>query len=301
MVPELPKRPRRSHKGDYGKGLLIGGSRGMAGAISLAGQACLKSGAGLLKIATTLESLPIVASFDPCYMTTVLAHDNKGLISDQGSQEIRELAEDSSAIGIGPGMGVSDELVALTTWAYSQVTAPMVFDADALNCLAQNPDCLIKPGGPRILTPHLGELRRLLDDEVSSPRELRYRAESLAREAGVIFVLKGHRSLITSGLKKIQNSTGNSGMATGGSGDVLTGIIVAFLCQKMDVFQAAHLGCLVHGLAGDAGVRRIGKISLTAADIVHFIPKAIRAVRRKERKKRFSKKQDVNAPEQPLG
>ncbi len=227
MVPELPKRPSRSHKGDYGKGLLIGGSRGMAGAISLAGQACLKSGVGLLKIATTLESLPIVGSFDPCYMTTALANDDNGLISAQDSQTFRELAEESTAIGIGPGMGQSEELVELTSWAYSQVSAPMVFDADALNCLAQNPAVLVKPGGPRILTPHLGELRRLLDDEVSSPRELHYRTESLAREAGVVFVLKGHRSLITSGARKIHNTTGNSGMATGGAGDVLTGILVA--------------------------------------------------------------------------
>lgn len=292
MTPELPKRPSTSHKGDYGRGLLIGGSVGMAGSISLAGKACMKSGAGLLRIATPRDSLPVVASFDPCYMTYPVSQDEAGRIGSDAREELAELIEQSTAIGVGPGLGVSDELVEFVSWIYSRVHCPVVLDADALNCLARNRPILQKPGGPRILTPHVGELRRLLDDQYSSPQDLHYRAESLAREAGVLFVLKGHRSIITSGDQRSQNTTGNAGMATAGSGDVLTGIILALLCQKLEPFDAARLGCLIHGLAGDAGAKRIGKISLTASDIVRYIPKAIRAIKRKQRRRRIRAEQN---------
>lgn len=287
MIPELPKRPDASHKGDYGRGLLIGGSRGMAGAIALSGMACLRAGAGLVRVATTLESLPIVASQNPCYMTLPVSQDEQGLISSQAIEELAEVARDSTALAMGPGLGQSDEILEFCEWAYRRISKPMVVDADALNCLAKKPEVLVKPGGPRILTPHLGELRRILGDEVSTPKDLQYRAESLAREAGIIFVMKGHRSIIMNGVDRKQNSTGNSGMATGGSGDVLTGIITALLCQGMDAFAAARLGCLIHGLAGDAAAKRIGKISLNATDIVRYIPKAIRAIKRKERRRQI--------------
>lgn len=281
MIPELPKRPSVSHKGDYGRALLIGGARGMAGAVSLAGLACLKAGAGLVKIAAPIDSQPIVASFNPCYMTIPLVQDDDGRITLDAKSELEELWGQSTAIGLGPGLGQSSELIEFVSWAYSRVSAPMVVDADALNCLAQNPKILTKPGGPRILTPHQGELRRLLDDNVSTPEELLHRAESLAREAGIILVVKGHRSIITTGVERAQNTTGNSGMATGGSGDVLTGIIVALLCQGIAPFNAAKLGCLMHGLAGDKAVKRIGKISLMATDIIDYLPNAIRSISRK--------------------
>lgn len=286
MIPELPKRPNVSHKGDYGNALLIGGSFGMSGAISLSGKACMRAGAGLLRIATPESCLPMIASFDPCYMTIPVAQDEAGRMTLGAREQLKSLAQSSTAIGIGPGMGQSDDLIDFTSWIYSRISVPMVVDADALNCLARNREILSKPGGPRILTPHPGELRRLLDDQVSSPKELQYRAEAFAREAGVIIVVKGHRSIITDGTKRAQNTTGNSGMATGGSGDVLTGIITGLLCQGIEPFDAAHLGCLIHGLAGDAGSRRIGKISLMATDIIDYIPKAIRAIKRKERRRR---------------
>ena len=127
-----------------------------------------------------------------------------------------------------------------------------------------------------------------------------------AREAGVVIVLKGHQSLITTGTKRVFNTTGNSGMATGGSGDVLTGIITGLLCQGMETFEAAQLGCLIHGLAGDTGAKRIGKISLTAKDIVNHIPKAIQRIRRRERRRIRKEKQmrsaqgtQTNPPEVP--
>lgn len=286
MIPKLPRRPSVSHKGDYGRGLLIGGSRGMSGAISLAGRACMKSGAGSLKIATPRETQPIVAGFDPCYMTVPLAQDEQGRLTSAARTELTNNLDEATAVGIGPGMGQSDDLVEFVSWAYSRIRQPMVIDADGMNCLARNPSIMMKPGGPRILTPHQGELRRLLDDKYSKPEELHYRAESLARESGIIFVMKGHRSIITNGEIRRQNLTGNSGMATAGSGDVLTGVILALLCQKMEPFDAAVLGCLIHGLAGDKGAKQIGRISLTATDIVEYLPNAIRSIKRNTSKKK---------------
>ncbi|MEE2642787.1 MAG: NAD(P)H-hydrate dehydratase [Planctomycetota bacterium] len=300
MTPKLPTRPSISHKGDYGRGLLVGGSRGMTGAICLSGLACMRSGAGLLKVATPAGSQPIVAGFDPNYMTLSLPEDEKGQIAIQARELLTEEVQSCTAMGIGPGLGQSGDLVDFVSWAYSRISAPMVVDADSLNCLAANPTILGKPGGPRILTPHLGELRRLLDDQVSSPKELQYRTESLARESGIIIVIKGHRSIITDGEQRKQNMTGNSGMATAGSGDVLTGILTGLLCQGMSAFDACRLGCLIHGLAGDAAARRIGKISLVASDIVRFIPKAIRAIRRKERRRVRKKIQHDSSPNQQV-
>ena len=298
MIPDLPPRPDISHKGDYGRALLIGGSRGMAGAVGMAGISCLKSGAGLVRIAAPVESQPIVASYSPCYTTIPVPQNEKGLMTFDAKEELSEIARESTAIGLGPGLGQSDDLVEFVSWAYSRIGAPMVVDADALNCLAKNPRILMKPGGPRILTPHQGELRRLLDDKYSSAEELLYRTESLAREAGTIFVFKGHRSIITNGEERAQNATGNSGMATGGSGDVLTGIIVGLLCQKTDPFDAAKLGCLIHGLAGDKAAKRLGKISLIATDIIDYIPNAIRSIQRKlHREKKEAASDSVDAKE----
>lgn len=288
MIPLLPVRRASSHKGDFGRGLIVGGSRGMSGSVALAGGGCLRSGVGVLKIATTLDSLPIVAAHNPCYMTVPISTDNEsGLFSADAREDLSDLFDEADAIGFGPGLGQSEELIELVSWAYSRISKPMVVDADALNCLAKNPEILMRPGGPRILTPHPKEMRRILADEVSTPADILHRTESLAREAGIVVVLKGHRSIITNGTERRQNTTGNSGMATGGSGDVLTGIITALLCQKVELFDAAQLGCLIHGLAGDAAAKRIGKISLIASDIVRYIPKAIRAIRRKERRKKI--------------
>lgn len=287
MIPKLPVRQTGHHKGDFGRGILVGGCRGMAGAISLAGMACMKSGVGSLKIATTKESFPIVASFDPCYMTSVLPSDQNGIVSLDALAPLERLLKSSTAIGIGPGLGQSEGLIELVSWLYTQVPQPIVFDADALNCLSEVPEVLMHPAGPRVLTPHLGEMRRLLQDEQSDPVELADRAALLSSEAGAVIVLKGHRSQISAGSRKIFNPRGNAGMATAGSGDVLTGIITALLCQGLKAFEAAQLGCLIHGLAGDAAARRIGEISLTAKDIVRFLPKAFRAVLRKERRRQI--------------
>jgi NAD(P)H-hydrate epimerase len=244
----------------------------MSGAIALAGMACLRSGAGLVKLATPEACLDTVAGFHPAYMTTPLACDDAGRIALDAKDTLAELAALHDCLAVGPGMGRSAELDHLVGWLYAGVDRPAVFDADALNALAEVG--LSRPLAPRILTPHPGEFRRLAGDASLTAEQLADRAVALARQQGVIIVLKGHRTLITDGERRIENTTGNPGLATGGSGDVLTGVITALLGQGLTPFDAAWLGVYLHGLAGDFCAEELGQISMTAADLLDFLTDA---------------------------
>lgn len=279
-LPRLAPRRSESHKGDFGRCLFVGGSRGMSGAMGLAGGAALRSGAGLVTLAIPDVCLEVVAAFEPSYMTVPLPCDEQGRLSLAARERIAERAEGSTCLACGPGLGRSASLDELVPWLYRTVTRPMVFDADALHALASQRQVLEVPGGPRILTPHAGEFRRLIDDARSqlSPPALRERAVTRAQEWGVIVVLKGHRTLITDGQRTTYNATGNPGMATGGSGDVLTGVVTALLGQGLPPFEAAQLGVHVHGLAGDLAADQLGQVSLVASDLLRFLPAAFRTV-----------------------
>ena len=270
----LPPRSPDSHKGDFGRALLIGGSQGMAGAIALAGMAALRSGAGLVKIATAAVCQPTVASFEASVMTIPLPSDAEGRIAGSARGDIAEAAAEAAAVACCPGLGRSSDLVELVTRLYRDVKQPMVVDADALNALAQNPALLDKHAGPRIMTPHPGEFARLLGRE-TIPTDLR---ESLAQEfaerTGAVVVLKGHHTVVSYGQTTAIISTGNPGMATGGTGDVLTGVITAVLCQGLTPFDAARLGVYVHGLAGDLAAAELGQVSLIASDLLTYLPRA---------------------------
>lgn len=275
-LPSLPPRKPNSHKGDFGRALLIGGSRGMAGAISLAGMATLRSGAGLVRLAVPDCCLDTVASFEPCYMTVPLPCDGDGRLI-HSPEKLTELWEPATCLALGPGLGRSPQLTELVQWLYTTCPKPMVIDADALNALAERTRPLESPGGPRILTPHPGEFARLAKDQGESTWLQQARqAEALAKEFGVAIVLKGHRSLITDGERSVRNTTGNPGMATGGTGDILTGIITALVCQGLSPFEAAHLGCHVHGEAGDTAARKRGEVSMIAKDLLRYLPLAFK-------------------------
>lgn len=275
-LPSLPPRKPNSHKGDFGRALLIGGSRGMAGAISLAGLAALRSGAGLVKLGVPDCCLDVVASFEPCYMTVPLPCDEAGRLVPSPAT-YAELWDSATCIALGPGLGRSPQVSELVQWLYSTCPKPMVIDADALNALAERDHPLGSPAGPRILTPHPGEFARLskAEEELTWLQQAR-QAEALAQEFGVVIVLKGHRSLITEGERSVRNTTGNPGMATGGTGDVLTGIITALVCQGLAPFDAAHLGCHVHGEAGDTAARKWGEVSMIARDMLRYLPLAFK-------------------------
>ena len=274
-LPRLPPRQPDAHKGNFGAALLIGGARGMAGAISLSGMAALRGGAGLVKLAVPTSSQDVVASFEPSYMTVGLPCDDAGRIGLAARESIAELVEKSTVVGCGPGLGRSAELDELVVGLYTRLKPPAVFDADALNALAAQGDLLARPGGPRILTPHPGEFQRLIGArDRMSRQEMEQAAVELAARAGIVLLLKGHRTLITDGRRQAHNTTGNPGMATGGTGDVLTGLTTALLCQHLSPFDAARLAAHVHGLAGDLAAEELGEVSLIASDLVRWLPAA---------------------------
>lgn len=267
----LPARKIDAHKGDFGRVLLIGGSQTMPGAIALAGMAALRSGSGLVIVATPKNAVSTVAGFSPCYMT-------QGFNFDQPvPEQIQELVGDwADVVAIGPGIGTDERTVNLVKQLYQSAPQPMVVDADGLNCLAKENTDFGNHDGQRILTPHPGEFRRIVDQAFARREEMELSATQLATKAGVTIVLKGHRTLITDGEHSAHNSTGNAGMATGGSGDVLTGMIASFVGQGLTAFQAAQSACHVHGSAGDLAAEKLGQASLISSDLLEYLPLSIK-------------------------
>jgi len=275
-LPQLPPREKESHKGDYGRALLIGGSRGMTGAIGLSGMAALRAGSGIVKLAVPDVCLNTVARYEPSYMTVSLPCDEEGRLVAAAKKILSQQIPAATAIACGPGMGRSKDIDQLVAWIYRSTPQPMVFDADALNALAHQPKILEKPGGPRIFTPHAGEFARLLGIEQVAHEDRGRLAREFAARTGAVVLVKGHETVITDGRLLAYNTTGNPGMATGGCGDVLTGVITAFLCQGLSPFDAARLAAHVHGKAGDLVAAEIGMVGMIARDLLRRIPRAIR-------------------------
>jgi ADP-dependent NAD(P)H-hydrate dehydratase len=291
-LPLLPPRAPDSHKGNFGRAILIGGSRGMSGAIAMAGKSSLRSGAGLVTLAVPRAVQDVVASIEPSYMTYGLA-DADGHIADSAADAALALTVQATAVALGPGIGRFHGTANLVERLYREVMQPMVVDADALFALAERPAALSGPRAPRILTPHPGEFERLTGTLPDNDHRTEAAAEFAAKfnersDSGTassappinetIVVLKGHDTVVTDGHRISINRTGNPGMATGGSGDVLTGIITALLCQVLTPFDAARLGAHVHGLAGDLAAEELGQVSMIASDLIEYLPKAFRAV-----------------------
>jgi ADP-dependent NAD(P)H-hydrate dehydratase len=276
-IPALPRRQPGAHKGDYGTVLVVAGGRGMAGAAALVGAGALRSGAGRVRVACPAEVQPTVAQFEPCYMAYPLPDDGQGHIAYPACQdELASLAESSTVLAAGPGLGRSDGLRGMVQWLLGLEKHPVVLDADALNNLVGQTDRLKKNGSrTRILTPHPGEFARLIGRttaEVQADRQTL--AADFAAAYGVVLVLKGHGTIVTDGRRLYVNRTGNPGMATGGTGDVLTGVIAALLGQGLDPFEAAQLGVYAHGLAGDIARDQNGEVGMIAGDVVDALPDA---------------------------
>lgn len=281
-LPKIPDRAVTAHKGDFGRALIVGGSLGMAGAPALAGMACLRSGAGLVSVATPRCVQATVATFNAALMTHSLADDGERLV-DAAAPSLVALLSDTDASAIGPGLGRSDAVTSLIGTAWT-VPKPMVYDADALNALAalrgDTAAPLCAPPGPRVLTPHAGEFARLNGAPLADPHDDAQRrdgAAALAESFGgpeTVVLLKGARTVVTDGDRFAVNTTGNPGMATGGAGDVLTGVVTALLAQGLGAFDAARLAAHVHGLAGDLAAAKLGEISLTAADLLDSLSEA---------------------------
>jgi len=275
-LPILPARAADSHKGTFGKVLVVAGSRGMSGAAVLCGSAALRGGAGLVQVATGADVQPLVAAGNPCYMTFPLSIELKthGL-AEMG--DILELAKEATVLAFGPGLGQSPKLAEILEILLVQTAIPVVLDADGLNALATlTSDVFKRRTAPTILTPHPGEFGRLLEkstEEVQADREVL--ALEYARDHRVVLVLKGKGTIVTDGERLYRNTTGNPGMATGGSGDVLTGLIAALVAQGLEPFDAAVLGVYTHGKAGDLAAARVGQVSLIATDLIDELPRAL--------------------------
>ena len=280
-LPDLPARPADGHKGTFGRVLIIAGGRGMAGAAALAGMSALRGGAGLVTVATPGAVAPIVAGFEPSYLTVPLC-ETAGLICMAALSELMDRLSQSDAAAIGPGLGQSSELNEVVADIYRLAEIPLVVDADALNALSQRPDVLQlkSPPAPRILTPHPGEFARLSGLSMETIRTNREAvAVEFAAKHGIILVLKGQHTVITDGSQMAINPTGNSGMATGGSGDVLTGLLAALLGQRMEPFAAAQLGVYLHGLAGDLAAADLSQPGLIASDLPRYLAFAWKRLR----------------------
>ena len=279
LVPEqndvrrlLPVRDRYAHKGDFGKVLLLCGAVGYTGAAALAARAALRCGAGLVTVLTPEKAWPVVAAKLDEAMVRPVACDNEGRVSEAAKEEIeRQLAKADCAL-IGPGLGRSEALDRLLPELLRAFDGPAVLDADGLNVFAGHIDRLRGAGSPVILTPHDGEFARLMPDEPPLPKcdiAARCRAAArLAERSGCTVLLKGHRTVVTDGQEYYVNFTGNPGMATGGSGDVLSGIIVSLLGQGVAPLEAAALGAYLHGAAGDLCAAQIGECGLLAGDMI---------------------------------
>jgi NAD(P)H-hydrate epimerase len=249
----------------------------MSGAAALCGSGALRGGAGLVYVAVPEEILPIVAASNPCYLTAALPSDEEGHLSDRAEPRALTLLPGKSVVAIGPGLGPGRAITAFVLSMLAQVRVPLVLDADALNAVREHTDCLTGRDTALVLTPHPGEFARLLGSEVAEVQNHRQElAVRFALEHRLVLVLKGHGTIVPDGRRVYTNQTGNPGMATGGTGDVLTGLLAALLGQGLEPFDAAQLAVYLHGLAGDLARDVQGEVSLIATDLLEYLPKAIR-------------------------
>jgi ADP-dependent NAD(P)H-hydrate dehydratase len=275
-IPKLKQRAIDAHKGDFGKVCIIAGSIGMSGAAALAGRAALRCGAGLVRVATPKSILSIVASIEPSFTTIALPEDNAGRISAKAINPILDAVGDNDALAFGPGIGVSGELQSVLQSLLEQDGLRLIIDADGLNNLARMKDWPVRLRAELILTPHPGEMKRLWAGvfREERPNDRQQQAAQLARQTKTVVVLKGAGTVVTDGEKVYVNKTGNPGMATAGSGDVLTGAITALMGQGLNNFDATVLGVYIHGLAGDIAAEKVGQVSLMTTDIIESLPDA---------------------------
>lgn len=267
----LPDRAENAHKGDFGKILLLCGSRGYTGAAYLAAQASLRSGAGLVFLGVP-ESIYQIEAVKLNEAIVFPLPDEDGKLSAAAIPEILERLPKVDAVLIGPGLGQSEGVFQVVKAVLEQAACPVVLDADGINLIATHKDIVRGRTGTTVLTPHGGEFARLggaSGDRVAAATEM-------ANDLGCILLLKGHHTVITDGNTTYINPTGNPGMAVGGSGDVLAGIITALLGQEIEPLQAAACGAWLHGAAGDLCAAQIGQYGMLPTDMVNVLPRLLK-------------------------
>lgn len=268
----LPDRDDFAHKGDFGKILLLCGSRGYTGAAALAAMGALRSGAGLVFLGVP-ESIYAIEAVKLTESIVFPLPDENGMLSGAAVPQILERLPRMDAVLIGPGLGQSAGTLAAVKAVLEGFDGPVVVDADGINILAAHKDILRGRAASTILTPHDGEFARL-GGVVGNDRAAA--AENMARQLGCIMLLKGHETVITDGVETYINHTGNPGMAVGGSGDVLAGILVSLLGQGIAPLDAAACGAWLHGAAGDLCAARMGQYGMLPGDMVSALPRLLK-------------------------
>lgn len=278
----LPARPPDAHKGHFGHVLVIGGSVGLAGAPMMAAESALRVGAGLCSVAVPQSIYTVSASSMREAMVHPLPEATEGCLGKQSVSRLKPLLERANVLAIGPGWSSHPPAREALRELLKVARVPCVIDADALNCIAQEPDILPVEHTPLVLTPHPGEMARLMNISTMDVQANRLEiAKRAAEQFQAVVVLKGARTVIATPEGRIWvNPTGNAGMATGGSGDALTGAIAGLLAQGMDAEQSAVASVYLHGLAGDLAVEEVGQAGLIAGDIIRHLPKAIQWIQR---------------------
>ncbi len=283
----LPKRPRNADKEYFGRAFVVAGSKGMIGAALLASRAVLRAGAGISILGVPQSLADLVDAVSPEVMTIGLAETTERTLSPKAYKKIKEVAERMKALAIGPGLSRNARTTKLEQKIYTRLFRSLkklnlVIDADGLNGL--RPFAVRRAEYLPVITPHAGELARLLKiTRTKLEQDPVYYARKAAKRFKVIVVLKGEQTIVVdpSALEVLYNTTGNPGMATGGSGDVLTGVITGFIVQGMEPRSAAVLGVFIHGLAGNIAAMLKGQDGIIASDILNNVPLAIKRVRGK--------------------
>ena len=272
VLQTLPEREQTAHKGDFGKILLLCGSRGYTGAAYLAAMGTLRAGAGLVFLGVP-ESIYGIEAVKLNEAIVFPLPDEDGKLSEKAIPEILERLPKVDAVLIGPGLGQSEGTYRVVEAVLQKAQCPVVLDADGINVVAAHMDILRKRTAPTILTPHTGEFARLGGD-MEAGRQVA--AEKMAEDLGCVMLLKGSGTVITDGSTTYINPTGNPGMAVGGSGDVLAGIITALLGQGISALEAAACGAWVHGAAGDICAEEIGQYGMLPTDMLAVLPRLLK-------------------------
>ncbi|MBM3212060.1 NAD(P)H-hydrate dehydratase [Candidatus Poribacteria bacterium] len=277
----LPDRPQDAHKGTFGRAFILAGSVGFTGAAALTSEAALRVGAGLVTLGIPKSLNPIMEVKLTEVMTKPLPETEYMTLATNAKEEIMKNLENADILAIGPGLSRNSETASLIQILSKEVQIPKVIDADGLNALSDNRSILKELAPKTILTPHPGEMARLLGSTILQVQSDRIGiAQSFAKENGVVLVLKGAPTVISDPQGNVfVNTTGNPGLASGGTGDVLTGAITGFLAQGLDAFDAAVLGVYVHGLAGDLAEMVYGNAGMLAQDVIHQLPKVIQKLK----------------------
>lgn len=272
-------RPAASHKGDFGRVFVLAGSRGLTGAAHLSSTAALRAGAGLVTLGVPEKIYSILARREAEVMVRPFPSTAGGSFSFRAFEPALDFLKTQDVLAIGPGLSQNPETQKFVREIIRQSRVPLVLDADALNALKGHANLLRKCRGRAVLTPHPGEFVRVFGGKLSAADSVRKRrAAETAKKFGILLVLKGNHTLVAHRDGKIYlNRTGNPGMATGGTGDVLTGVIAALIGQKFSLWDAARFGVYLHGLAGDLAAKKIGEVGLAAGDILNDLPAAIQS------------------------